>query len=107
MLGRWPPGICPRPPVHLILLYRQILERRGVRKSGDPAERRFSEPRTDAVDEGKFPDRCEYRLLVHELLYLVQDFLALLAVEFGRLLRKQLIDIRIAAIHKGAIPDDV
>jgi hypothetical protein len=63
------------------------------------SERRRCE-RASAVDEGELPDRCIDRPFVNDLLHLVQDRLAFLAIEFDRLLLIQLVEIGVAAVDK-------
>ena len=87
-------------------LDRDVLERRGVGKTGDQAERRFPDPRADAIEEAELPDRRVDRLLVDELLHLVEDRAALLVVELVGLLRIELVDVGVAAIDIGAALDD-
>jgi len=60
----------------------------------------------DTGERGQLPNRRRDHLLVHELLHFVQDGLALLVVEFGRLLRVQLVDVGITAVGLSAALDD-
>src|SRR5262249_1904605 len=69
-------------------------------------EPRLGDPGPLAVDEGELPDGNDHRLLVYELLDLLQDRLALLSVLFARLLAKESVDVRVAAVHVGAASDD-
>src|SRR6266508_830162 len=50
------------------------------------------------VEEAQLPDRREHGLVVHELLELVEDRLAALGVQLGRLLAEEAFDVRVTAI---------
>src|ERR1700720_2008030 len=82
-------------------LQRDVLIGRGPRVSRDQAEGRLSDPLSDTAQSGQLPDRRGDHPLMHELLDFLQQRLALLMVEFGRLLLKQRIDIGIAVIGVG------
>src|SRR5919197_4748853 len=79
-----------------------VLVRRGVRVAGDQAEPRLLDPWADAVQERELPDRDEDLLLVHELLDLHEDRLALLPVELRGLLAEEPVDVRVAAVDVRA-----
>src|SRR6516165_4805069 len=84
-----------------------ILIGRRVWEARDQTEPGFPDPRSDAVDEGQLPDRRVDRALVNNLLHLVEDRLALCAVQLARLLLIKFIEVRVAAINKCAALDDV
>src|SRR5260221_4402698 len=88
-----------------LALDRQVLEGSGVGKTRDAAEAGLADPRSDTAKKSKLPDRHIHRLLVDELLHLIENLLALRMVELFRLFRKQLVDIGVVAISKGAILD--
>src|SRR5215467_12582509 len=86
----------PGPPVWLktialmsVGLELDVFVRPRVRETGDQAESGFLHARPVAVDERELPDRNRHHLLVHELLDLEQQRLALLAVELGGLVLEQ------------------
>src|SRR5215475_9996387 len=81
------------------------ITRRGM--AGDQAEPGLLHARTLTVDECQLPDRDVHHLLMHELLDPLQERLALLAVQLGRLVLEERVDVRIAAVHVGAPRDDV
>ena len=66
---------------------------------------RLADARTQAVDEAELPDRREDPPLIDELLNFVQQRLALLLIEFGRLLLEHLVDVRIVPIDVWATLD--
>src|ERR1043165_6644533 len=74
-------------------LQGHVLERAGVGKAGDLAERGVAVARTDPVQEGELPERRVDRLLVHELLHLGKDRGPLFRVELLGLLRVEGVDI--------------
>jgi hypothetical protein len=86
-------------------LDRDFLEGRGVSKTRNEAECRLADPGTNAVEEAELPDRRVDRLLVDELLHLIEDRCALLVVEFAGLLREEFVNVGIAAIGIGAALD--
>src|SRR6516165_4345220 len=90
----------------LCALDRDVLEGCGVCEILDQPEPRLPDARPDAVDEGKLPDRCRDRLVVDELLDVIQDRLALFVVEDGCLLLIERIDVGVVAIGVGATLDD-
>src|SRR5687767_12211564 len=98
--------ISSLPEPQLLARQRDILVRRRVGMAWDQAESRLPDTGTGAVDEGQLPKVRVDRALVHELLGLVQDRLPLLAVELGRLLLEQLVDVGIVAVDVGATLDD-
>src|SRR5437867_871078 len=55
------------------------------------------------VEEAQLPDRREHGLVVHELLELVEDHLAALGVQLGRLLAEEAFDVRVTAIAVEAV----
>ena len=59
----------------------------------------------DPVDEGELVDRRDHRLLVDELLDTLEHRLALGAVELVRLLAKEPVYVRIAAV--GELPPEI
>src|SRR5438552_17327436 len=97
----------PPPAAGLTRFQRDVLVRPGIGERRDQAEPGFSDARAVAVDEGELPDRRINRLLVKELLDLVEDCSAPLLIQFGCLLLEKFIDIRVAAVGIGASLDDV
>src|SRR5256886_3849227 len=83
-----------------------VLVRRRIGVAGDQPQTRLLHPGPVAVDERELPDRDEHRLLVHDLLDLVQQRLALLAIQLGSLILEERIDLRIAAVDIGTAGDD-
>src|SRR6516162_3547188 len=65
---------------------RDVFEGSRVREVGDQAEPRFADPRADAVEKTQLPDRCVNHPLREDLLHLVEDRRAFLALELGCLL---------------------
>src|SRR5437763_3146355 len=88
-------------------LYRDVLLGRGVGEAGDQTEGRRPDPRTDAVEKGELPDRREDRALVYELLHLVEERRALVAVQLGRLFLVQLVDVGVAAVNERSALYDI
>src|ERR1700736_4652292 len=86
----------------LFVCQREVLVGRRIGVPLDQAEPRFLDPRTDAVEEAQLPQRREHRALVHELLHLVQRRFAPTVIELGGLFGKQRVEVRIAAVDKGA-----
>ena len=84
---------------------REVLVRRSVGEPGDQTETRFADARADAVEEGQLPDRREDHALDHDLLHLVKDRRALLAIELDRLQLIERVEIGIAAVRKDATLD--
>src|SRR5438552_9921962 len=80
-------------------LQLQVLVRRDVGMSRD--RRQLGQPWPDAGQERRLHDRREHRLLVHQLLDLVQHALAPPPVHLGRLVAEERVDIRIAAVGGG------
>src|SRR5690348_18022614 len=99
---RWPPA----RNWPLRALERDVLEGRGVGEARDQAESRLADTGADAVEEAQLPNWGVNRFLVDELLHLVEDRGALLVIEFVGLLRKELVDVGVAAIGVGAALDD-
>src|SRR6516162_4808753 len=91
----------------LAAFQRDVFEGAGVREILNQAEPRFTYPRPRAVDKPKLPDRRINGPLGEDLLHLVQDLAALLAVQLGRLLLVERVDVGITAIDVGAPFDDV
>src|SRR5262245_35415191 len=88
-------------------LHRHVLVRRGVGEQRDPAEARLSDARSDAVDEGKLPDRSVDRALDHQLLNLEENGFAPGALQFARLLLVERVDVRVAAVGEDAALHEV
>src|SRR5437868_1894145 len=84
-----------------------VLVGRGVGEAGDQPEPRLSDPRPDAVDKSQLPDRRVNRPLVNDLLHSVEDRLALLPVEFDRLLLVHFVKVGIVTVDEHAALDDV
>src|SRR4051812_34249116 len=88
-------------------LDRDVLVGRGVGKQRDPIEAGLADPRADAVEEGELPDRRIDRPLDHQLLDLEENGLAPPAIQLGRLLLVERIDIRVAAVGEDAALHEV
>src|SRR5499426_4697284 len=82
-----------------------VFVRAGERKASDEPEPRLFDARPEAAHRSELPDRGEHRLVVDELLDAVQRRLAPLAVELGRLLSEEPVDVGIATVHEGAAGD--
>src|SRR6516162_4661219 len=95
------------PPLPLRCLQRDVFVGRGVWEACDQAEPRLADARSNTVEKGELPDRCKDCPLVHQLLHLVQDHLALLVVQFDRLLPIERVDVGVAAVDERAALDDV
>src|SRR6516164_4909951 len=85
---------------------RDVLERRGIGEPSDQPEGRLADSRAHAVEEAELPDRRVDRLVMDELLHLVEDRRSFLMVGFTGLLRVEFVDVRIVAIGIGAALDD-
>src|ERR1700730_6416394 len=72
----------------------QVLVRGRVREALDVIHARFLDPRTDAPEEGQLVNRHVHRAIVHDLLDLVQQALALLPVQLARLALEEGLDLR-------------
>src|SRR5260370_29420882 len=92
---------------HSAALQRDVLEGARVREILNQAEPRFTGPRPRAVDEAELPDRRIDGPFGEDLLQLVQDLDALLAVQLDRLLLVERVDVGIIAVDVGAAFDDV
>ena len=66
-------------------LDRDVFTWRGVSKTRDQTKGRLSDARADATDKGKLQQRRIDRLLMHQLLHLVQNREPFSAVEFDHL----------------------
>src|SRR5207237_6998174 len=86
-------------------LYRDVLVGCGIGEARYPGERRFTDARSDAVDEAQLPYRRIDRSLVNELLHLVQRGFTPLGVEFDGLLLVKLIKVGVAAVDIGSAFD--
>src|SRR5262245_6824914 len=75
-----------------------VFVRRGIDVAGDEPDARLLDPRPDAVERNVLPDGRDHHLFVDELLDVVQDRLALPAIELARLLPKEPIDVEVAAV---------
>src|SRR6185295_16168610 len=89
---------------HILLLTRQrhVLVRRRVGMAQDRTQPRFADPGADTVDGGLLPKRRVDRVLVNELLDLVQRRCAPRAVELACLLLEQRVDVGIIAVDIAA-----
>src|SRR5919201_4736770 len=74
-------------------LYLQVLVRRGVREALDVIDGRLLHAGPDAPEERELVDRHVQHAVVHDLLDLVQQRLALLAVELARLPLEEILDL--------------
>src|SRR3990170_2624568 len=86
------------PARGLLPLQRDVLVGRRVGVAGDEAEARLLDARPHAVQEGQLPDGRVDNLIQDELLHLVQDGLAALPIQLGRLLLEEAVDVGVAAI---------
>src|SRR5262245_64252666 len=99
------PGHAPRFVTHdgpdarsLLSLELQVLVRRRVGVHRDQAKPGLGDARPDAVQPTQLPDGRVHDLVVHELLDLDEDRLALLPVQLGGLLLEESVDIGVAAV---------
>src|SRR2546428_8136101 len=83
----------------------QSLARGRPRIVGDGPAPRLGDARTVPLQERELPDREVHGLLVDQLLDAMQNRLALLPVELGRLLSEEAVDVRIATIGVDAARD--
>src|SRR5260221_3636926 len=88
-----------------VCLDRDVFVWPRIGKPRDQPKPGFTDAGTVAVDEGQLPDRRVHRPLVYDLLHLVQDRLAALRIQFGRLLREQLVEIGVVAVGISATLD--
>ena len=72
----------------------------------DQPEAGLGDPGAMPVEEAQLPDRREHGLVMHELLKLLEDRLAALGVQLGRLLAEEALDVRVAAIAIEAVGGD-
>src|SRR5262245_5138134 len=86
-----------------VLLQPDVLERRRPGVGRDRHERRILDARPDPAGPDVLEDRRDARALVHDLLNLVQERLALLAIGLARLLLVEGIGVGIAAVGVGAL----
>src|SRR4030095_12476522 len=87
-----------------------VLVRRRGRGRGNQGERRLLHSRSEGADESVLPDRGEHDALVQDLLDLMQQLLALLAVELLGLALEEILDlgedaVRVPAIFRGQALD--
>src|SRR5580765_8651266 len=85
------------------LLQPHVFERRRPGIGVDQHERRILDARPDAAGPDVLEDRRDARALVHDLLDLVQERLALLTVGLARLLLVERVGVGIAAVGVGAL----
>src|SRR5262245_26501733 len=93
-----------RPTIMTVLSLRlelHVFIRAGEWKPGDEPEPGLLHARSEAAHRRELPDRREHRLVVYELLEAMQGGLAAFAVELGRLLAKEPVDVRVASVHVG------
>src|SRR5262245_6979368 len=69
---------------------------------GDEPEARLGHARAVALQKGELPDREVHDLFADELLDAVEDHLALLPIQLGRLLPEEAVNVRIAPISVDA-----
>src|SRR5882724_2036282 len=111
--GRSPQRQASRRQVSQLLapllcsLDRDVLVGPGVSEGRDKVEPRLADAWSICVEEGELPDRRVNRLLVDELLYLVQDRRAPAVVQLGCLFLEQFVDVGVVAIGIGAALDDI
>jgi hypothetical protein len=87
-------------------LQGDVLVGRGVGIIRDRTKTRFSDSRPHTVDEGQLPDRRDHRVLVNQLLDLVQGRLAMLVVQLCRLFLEKCVDVWVAPVGLGPALDD-
>src|SRR5215467_15531376 len=85
---------------------RDILVGPRIGETRDEAEPRFTHAWTHTVDEGLLPEVGVNRLVMHDLLHLVQKTFALLGIELGGLLLEELVKFGVAAIDIDAALGD-
>src|SRR5215467_499697 len=85
---------------------RDILVGPRIGKTRDEAEPRFTHAWTHTVDEGLLPEVRVNRLVMHDLLHLVQQSFAFLGIELGGLLLEELVKFGVAAIDIDAALGD-
>src|SRR3989454_5853545 len=81
-----------------------VLVRRRVRVVGDQGEGRLVNLRPHTPNESVFPDRGEHDAIVEDPLDLMEQRLALLAVELSRLLLEEVFDFGEDAVRVPAAP---
>src|SRR3989449_3746098 len=81
-----------------------VLVRRRVRVVGDQGEGRLVNLRPYTPNESVFPDRSEHDAIVEDPLDLMEQRLALLAVELSRLLLEEVFDFGDDAVRVPAAP---
>src|SRR6266436_10218620 len=91
---------------HQSALDGHVLIRPRIGESRNEAEPRLTDARPERIHKCQLPYGRVDRLVVYQLLHLVQDCLAPLGIQFGRLLLEQVVDLRIAAIGIGTALDD-
>src|SRR5262245_14595931 len=90
----------------LRLLQAHVFPRRcevELRAQADPG---LLDPRADAVQGSRLEDAAVHDALVHQVLDLMQERLALLAVPLLGLLPEQIVDVRVAAGGVRRAADD-
>src|SRR5207249_9457294 len=85
----------------------QILVGRGVREAFDRIDARLLDPRADAPQKRELEDGHVHHAIVHDLLDLVQQRLALPAIELARLALEEILDLRHDAGRIDAVLRDV
>src|SRR5437773_4448630 len=91
---------------HLSALDGHVLIRPGIGESRNEAEPRLTDAGPKRIHKCQLPYGRVDRLVVHQLLHLVQDCLAPLGIQFGRLLLEEVVDLWVAAIGIGTALDD-
>src|SRR5215207_3039170 len=95
-----PPDVRPRCS---LLLQPDLFERRGPGIRVDQQERGLGHAGPDPARPDVLVDRRDADPLVHELLDLVEEHLALLLVRLDALLLVEGVDVGIAAVGPGAV----
>src|SRR5262249_36266114 len=85
---------------------RDILVGCSIGETRDEAEPRLTDTWTHAVDESLLPKVGVNRLVVHDLLHLVQQSFAFLGIELGGLLLEELVKFGVAAVDIDAALGD-
>src|SRR4029077_409471 len=86
-----------------VLSQAHVFERRRPRIRVDQHERGLRHPRADSAGPDVLEDRRDPHALVHDLLDLVQERLALLAIGLAGLPLVEVVDVGVAAVGVGAL----
>src|SRR5437764_13949558 len=95
---RWRRSGGPGAPPPRVSLQPEILDRARVGEALDPAPRRLGDARADAADEALLEDRRHQHVVGDDLLDLLQQRLALAAVELPGLPLEEIVHLRQRAV---------